>query len=736
MTPPFESRILDALASPDLPPMTSHDLFALLAEEGELEAEFSAAVEDMLARGCVVLTKKQKLVTPEAAGYLRGIFHATGRGYVFVTPNGCEERERDFFIPERDTRFAMDGDEVLMAPAVAAPKKKHAKHAKKRYPTPPQPTHRNEGKILLITCHATSRFVGSMTQIQPPVGAKGRKSRPLFFALPDDAKLADTAVYIPNSMRSGAGEGDKVLVEITRYATDREPAAGKVLRLFGKSDSREANYAAILHENGIHEQFPAEVVEEAARVAEQPTPPEGRLDLRDRLIFTADSADAKDLDDAISLERRGDGWLLGVHIADVSHYVTADSNIDFEAMKRGTSVYFADKVVPMLPPSLSNGVCSLNADLDRYALSALITLDGDGEILDCNLQNSIIRSKIRGVYAELNDLIARREHSPYRDKYAPLMDGTLDDILTLFACLEEKSRRRGALELDSADTEILLDEGGDPIDIRARERGIFERVIEQFMLCANEAVALRLKERNLPCVYRIHETPNDEKVQTFAAFASHLGLDIRPLKAKNLTPCAFDSVLQQAREKGCEKVVSNMLLRSLMKARYSSEHAPHFGLGVSCYAHFTSPIRRYPDLSVHRIIKASLAGKIGARQLKDLSDFAGKSAVLSSENELRTLNAERAIDDLYKALYMRKFIGEEFDGVIDSVTAFGFFVALDNTCEGLVHISSLVGRFEYDERSMSLIGGKCRYTLGQRVRVKILASDPITRKVTMELANR
>ncbi|MBQ4574999.1 MAG: ribonuclease R [Clostridia bacterium] len=730
----IKSRIIASLTDPSLPPMTSHDLFALLAEEGELEAEFSAVIEEMIDGGEVVLTKKQKLITPEEAGYIRGIFRSTSRGYGFVTPDGYEEREHDFFIPEREVNFAMDGDEVLMAPTSEPPKKKDRRHGKRDRRPISQPSHRDEGRILLITKHAVEEFIGTMEQVNPSPNARGKKSRPVWFAIPDDTRLADVAVQIPNSKRGGAGEGDKVLVRILRYEDEHEMASGKVLRFFGKSESREANYAAILHENGIFERFPDEVIEEADRVSEEPLSPEGRFDLRDRLIFTADSADAKDLDDAISLERQEGGWLLGVHIADVSHYVTAGSHTDSEAMKRGTSVYFTDKVVPMLPRSLSNGACSLNGGVDRYALSALISLDEKGEIIGCSLHNSIIHSKIRGVYAELNDIIENRNASPFADKYAPLMDGVLDDILRLFAILEEKGRSRGVLELESDEAKIILDEKGEPVDIQKRERGIFERVIEQFMLCANEAVALWLRDRAMPCIYRIHETPVEEKVQTFASFAANMGLDIRPLKAKKLTPVCFASVMDQARERGIEGVVSGMMLRSLMKARYSEIHAPHFGLGIEYYAHFTSPIRRYPDLSVHRIVKEVLAGRTGARNVKKLASFAQKSAKLSSENELRTLTAERAIDDLYKAIYMSRFIGEEFEGVIDSVTGFGFFVTLPNTCEGLVRITSLDGYFEYDERHMSLTCGRMRYTLGQRVRVRIVAADAVTRKVEMELA--
>ncbi len=733
MNKQIKTRILAALTDRALPPMTAHDLFALLACEGELEAEFSAAVDELLLDGEVVLTKKQKLITPEEAGYIRGIFRSTSRGYGFVTPEGMEERERDFFIPEREVNFAMDGDEVLMAPITELPKKKDKRHGKKDRRSIPAPSHRDEGRVVLITKHAVEEFVGSMEQVNPSPGARGKKSRPVWFAIPDDPKLADVAVQIPNSKLNGAGEGDKVLVRIMRYADEGEMASGKVLRNFGKSESRTANYAAILHENGIFEHFPDEVVEEAERASKEELTLEGRLDLREWLIFTADSADAKDLDDAISLERQEEGWLLGVHIADVSHYVAAGSHTDCEAMKRGTSVYFTDKVVPMLPKSLSNGACSLNGGVDRYALSALITLDQKGGITGCSLHNSIIHSKVRGVYAELNDIIEQGDRSPYRDKYAPLMNGTLDEILKLYGILEEKGRGRGALELESEEAKILLDDAGEPVDIQKRERGIFERVIEQFMLCANEAVALWLCEREMPCVYRIHETPNEEKVQTFASFAANLGLDIRPLKAKTLTPGCFAAIMDQARERGIEGVVSGMMLRSLMKARYSEVHAPHFGLGIDYYAHFTSPIRRYPDLSVHRIIKEVLAGRTSAKNVKKLASFAQKSAKLSSENELRALTAERAIDDLYKAIYMSRFIGEEFEGVIDSVTSFGFFVTLANTCEGLVRISSLDGYFEYDERSMSLICGRVRYTLGQRVKVRIVAADAVTRKVEMEL---
>ena len=521
-------------------------------------------------------------------------------------------------------------------------------------------------------------------------------------------------------------------VEITGYPDGDGPAWGKIIEIFGEADTFGAAYSAILYDNDIIIEFPADVEEEARRISARPVTAEGRLDLRGKNIFTIDSISARDLDDAISIEREGDGYILGVHIADVAEYVKMHSIIDNEAYARGTSVYFPDRVAPMLPKALSNGCCSLNAGEDKYALSAFIRIGADGTIGETELAESVISTVVRGVYTEMNDLCEKGENSEFYAKYSRLYPDDFPSMIELYRILEEKSKDRGALELESDEAEIILDGDGSVIDIRRADRGITERMIEQFMLAANEGVANWLFWQSMPCVYRVHDEPNPEKINTFSVFAHNLGLDITPLRAKTLHPKSLSTVLNQARENGVAGVASNVLLRALSKARYDAVCSPHFGLAIEKYCHFTSPIRRYPTFR-HRIVKTILHGEADADNVSELEDFAFDSAEASSENELRALNAERAVDALYRCEYMSRHIGETFDGVISSVMRFGFFVELDNTCEGLVPVATLDGYFEYNERTMSLHCGRRRFTLGQRVRVEIESVNMTESKISMRL---
>ncbi len=529
-----------------------------------------------------------------------------------------------------------------------------------------------------------------------------------------------------------AHDGELCLVSLTKLPTRTSPALARVERIFGSADSKSANYEAILSSYGIETTFPLCVEQEAEKASLAPLSVGMRTDLRDELIFTIDGSDAKDLDDAVSLRRTEDGFLLGVHIADVSHYVTEGSETDREAMKRGTSVYFTDKVVPMLPRSLSNGACSLGAGEDKYALSCFIFFDNEGNACFSKIEKSIIKSLVRGVYSEVNDLYAHGTDSEFYDKYEEVYK-VLSDMRELYLLRERIAAERGYVELETAEAYFLLDSDGMPTDVVKRTRGIAERLIEQFMLAANEAVARYMSAHELPCVYRVHDVPDDEKLSEFVNFAYNRGIDVTPLASSPLTAIAYSKVLEDAKSKGLAEIVSDAMLRSFMKARYSDVRADHFGLALSYYAHFTSPIRRYPDLSVHRILSRHLAGekiRSGDRT------FARLSALRSSENELRALGAERAICDLYKTIYMKRFEGEEFDAVICSVRRFGFFCTLDNTCEGLVPVSSLSGYYTYNEAMSTLVSRDRSFDVGERVRIKVKYADTVRRKVEFEFIEK
>lgn len=706
--------VLRLISSEGYIPMSMRDMTEVLTlEPGEYDL-FAETIEQLERTGELALTKKGKIMRVEGSGRINCVYRATTRGFGFASPeNGGE----DIFIPPERSLGAIDRDRVQIV---------LTGHGE-----------RPEGEVVRILEHAVTEIVGSFRVIveHPHLPKKSRglprpKPTERFSVRPDDRKLT-FRVKIPCSMRGGAKDGDKVLVRLTKYPSaglrcGDDEAVGKVLRVFGESDSMAANYDSILFENGIRTRFPENVIAEAERAASEPITPEGRLDLRDRIIFTIDGPDAKDFDDAISVEPTDEGWILGVHIADVSHYVKPNSELDREAFERGMSVYFAERVVPMLPEELSNGACSLNRDSDKYTLSAFMKLDREGRILETSLHRAIISSKVRGVYPELNDVIEHGVESEFYEKYAFLFPDTLPELLKLYDVLKRKSESRGALELETSESGFIIDENGMPAGIVRRDRGISERMIEQFMLCANEGVANYLHDLGMPCVYRVHEEPLPEKVQTFALFAHNLGLDIKPLRRRKLLPGCYREIYEEACEKGVSGVLTVMMLRSLAKARYSAEEGAHFGLGCRLYCHFTSPIRRYPDLAVHRMIGAVLDGETDVDRL---ASFAASAARQSSENELRTVNAEREIEDLYKTVYLSGHIGESFDGVISSVTSFGFFVELENTCEGLVPINTLDGFFEFDERAMALYYGKVSYKLGDRVRVRVEKCDIVTRRV-------
>ena len=470
----------------------------------------------------------------------------------------------------------------------------------------------------------------------------------------------------------------------------------------------------------------------AEEVSHEPLSEDGREDLRSETVFTIDGASAKDLDDAVSLRRLpGGGWRLGVHIADVSHYVRERTALDRCAMQRGTSVYFTDKVVPMLPEALSNGACSLNADEDKYALSAFITLDKDGNIVGLRLAQSIIRSKVRGVYSEVNELLSGNANAEIKKKYSKVYP-TLLKMAELYECLYEKNKNRGSIDFDADEAVILLDSEGNPVSIEKRCRGLSERIIEQFMLTANEAVATYLSNNAIPCVYRVHEAPPPEAFSDFCGYLESLGFDTRELRRSEPDAKRLSDLLALAEERGVGEAVSYTMLRSMAKAKYSDVKSPHFGLGIENYCHFTSPIRRLSDLATHRIIKKVLFEN---KSPKLYSSYARRAAVAATEGELRAVNAERKIDDLYKVIYMSEREGECFEGRITSITSFGLFCMLDNTCEGLVPISSLPGVFTFDERNLTMRSRDLTFHIADRVNLRLEEANITRGKLRFSLVD-
>ncbi len=635
-----------------------------------------------------------------------GEFRSTRYGYGFVSVEGMSE---DIFIPASKTGRAFNGDRVRVSYISSFDGK-------------------TEGEILEVLEYFDCTVIGTLCSHTAGRNAHrhGRmRGATRYFVIPDSSKIGDIDVVPPPD----AVDGDKVEVKLDRRS--RNGLRGEIIENFGPAESREANYLAILSENGIKTEFEPEALSLAKRLAQTPVSLDGRSDLTDKIIFTIDGADAKDLDDAISLDiaKNGD-FILGVHIADVSEYVTPKTALDRAAMRRGTSVYFTDKVVPMLPRALSNGACSLNAGEKKYALSASLRISRDGKILSTRIEKSVIVSRVRGVYSEVNDLFENGERSEFFEKYSGVYN-SLCEMRELYRILLARSNERGAMELDRAEARIILDSSGEPFDIVKRERGESERLIEQFMLAANEGVATLMTEKGLPCVYRVHEPPVTEKLHDFLTFAHNSGFDLSGI-GKNITGKDFQRILQKAREEGKGEAVSYIMLRTMAKAKYSYKCEGHFGLGIERYCHFTSPIRRLSDLATHRMIKATL---LSGDTPSKYTGYARRAAAAASETELRAMSAERAIDDLYKCIYMERFVGKEFDASITMITSFGIFAELDNTCEGLILLSELGEGFVYDEKNLSLYSGSKKYSLADRVRVRVVSTDISTRRVRFTLVN-
>ena len=634
---------------------------------------------------------------------VNGIFSSSKSGFGFVS---LEDGGRDIFIPADKTLGAFHGDYVEV---IYHKFRNHLGEEK------------TEGRVTKILQFGKKSIIGTVTE---EWARHGRRTYRYAVLLPDDGRLSIRPVIVDTA---GANIGDKVEAIIIRDGTSHPEC--RVERVFGDTETKEANYEAILAECEIISEFSSEEIDEAERLAKEPLTDEGRVRRDKKFILTIDGEGAKDLDDAVSLRKLADGWRLGVHIADVSHYVRERTPLDRCVMARGTSVYFTDKVVPMLPEALSNGTCSLNVGEDKYALSAIINLDSDGVIRSVKIEESVIQSKLRGVYSEVNALLCGNASAEIRKKYEKALP-TLRKMEELYHILKEKSQKRGYIDFDAAEAEIILNKNGEPVDIVKRERGVAERMIEQFMLVANEAVATYLFEKQIPCVYRIHEAPPPEKFAEFLTYIYNLGLKTRIDKEKP-TPISLANLLCEAEEKGVLAPVSYSMLRAMSKAKYSAERSEHFGLGLYSYCHFTSPIRRLSDLATHRIIKRVI---IGGKRAESYSSYARRAAAAATEGELRAISAERRIENLYKVIYMSEHIGKTFDATVSSITSFGMFCELDNTCEGLVPISEMPGMFMFDENNVTLRSRDTTYRLADRVRIVVEEADIVRGKLRFSIA--
>lgn len=662
----------------------------------------------------VIFTKKGKIRLPNKEVLISGIFRANERGFGFVT---IDAEEDDIYIAKENTNYAMDGDEVSVDVLHPGDTDKGA-----------------EGNVVAIQKRAITQIVGEFTAYTE---AEIEETDLYGFVIPKDKKSSSFRVYIAATGIKPV-DGSVVIATITHYpekgyATSLEGIVSKVV---GHKNDPGMDILSIVVAHGIPTEFPDEVMQAADQVPDSIAETDliGRQDLRDQQIVTIDGADAKDLDDAVAVRKLTNGnYHLGVHIADVSYYVTEGSELDQEAYDRGTSVYLTDRVVPMIPQRLSNGICSLNPQVPRLTMSCEMEISPQGKIIKHQIFPSVIQTTARMTYTAVNQILAGQDQNILAE-YQELI-AMFKEMQDLHQILEAMRERRGAITFEDREAKVLVDEEGHPEAIELRTRGVAERMIESFMLAANETVAKHYSDLQDPFIYRIHEQPKEEKMQRFFDFAAALGMIIKGNKT-DITPKALQNVLEQIKGKPEELVINTMMLRSMQQARYSEDNYGHYGLAAEYYTHFTSPIRRYPDLIVHRLIRSY--AEHGQSVKEKWEQLLPEIADHSSQRERRAVEAERDVNALKKAEYMADHVGEEFDGVISSVAKFGLFVELPNTIEGMIHITQLKGDYyHFLENHLALVGERTGQTfkIGQQVTIRVLKADPETREIDFELVS-
>ena len=648
-------------------------------------------LDELEEDGYIVRTKKGRVMSPNQMGLFVGKFVSHRKGYGFVESD--EEFTQDLFIPANDINGALHNDRV-MAEVV----------------TPATEDRRAEGKVIKIIKREVTRVVGLF-----------QENKSFGFVVADDKKF-NQDIFIPKRFFSGAKNDDKVVCEITVWPQENRKPEGKIIEVLGKKGERGVEIESIIRAHGLPEEFPKKVIDEANHVAEQDLDDEiaRRKDLRDLNIFTIDGEDAKDLDDAISIEELPNGnYKLGVHIADVTHYVKEKSKLDKEALKRATSVYLVDKVIPMLPKQLSNGVCSLNPFEDKLTLSCFMEIDEHGKVINSEIVETVINSKARMTYTEVSDILEKDD-----DKLKKTFANMVDDFVKaekLARILMERRRKRGAIDFDFPEAKIILNSDGEVVDIKHYERRISNKMIEEFMLVANETVAEHFYWLQLPFVYRIHETPSAEKMEDLKKFIATFGYTIKG-DLENVHPKEIQSIVEKIKGTKEEESISTIALRSMKQAKYSPQCVGHFGLAAQYYCHFTSPIRRYPDLQIHRIIKEQLNNKINSKRQEQLAHIVEYASTQSSERERAAELAERDVHDFYKACYMADKVGQEFEGTVSSVTSFGMFIELENTVEGLIRLANMRDDYYiYDQETYTIMGERTHKTfkIGDSVRIQV-----------------
>lgn len=680
-----------------------HDMLHIntVEEAKKLSDELRKLTDEVV----VYHSNKDKYMMLEKSHLRKGVMRTNKKGFGFVE---VENMDDDIYVAQDNMNGAIHDDIVLVEI------------------TSKMNLDRLEGRVLKVIKRQVQRYIGEIT-----FDAKGKGHIKL-----DDNKIK-LNIEIPKDKTLNAVDGHKVVVELVKKLNNNLKYEGKVVEIIGHKNDPGVDILSIIYKYNINTVFPDDVKEEVANINMEVLPEEyhGRRDLRDQMIFTIDGDDTKDIDDAISIEKFANGhYKLGVHIADVSYYVKEGSPLDNEAMERGTSVYLVDRVIPMLPHELSNGICSLNPNVDRLAISCVMEFDSTGKQLDYEIFPSVIKSRIQMTYKKVNSIL---EKNVVPEGYEPYAD-TLREMSELATILRKAKVRRGYINFDIDEAKILVDENCKPTEITVRERGVGENLIEDFMIAANECVATHIYFMNLPFIYRVHEVPKEEKIRSFLGFVSNLGYSI-PGDIKDTKPTTMQRILKLLEDKPEYKILSSLLLRCMQKAVYKPVNLGHYGLASTCYTHFTSPIRRYPDTTVHRLLRTYLfENKIDNATIRKWEEKLVYVADHSSDRERASVDCEREVEDMKMAEYMESHIGEEFDGMISSVTSFGMFVELDNLVEGLVPLRDMPDFFVYDEERMTLTGEKShvKYTIGERVRVKVVRASKEDKTIDFEIVKK
>ncbi len=699
--------ILELMSDTTYVPMKFKELVVVLNVKKEDRPLLDIVLSELITEGKITLTKRGKYMLPQEE-YIQGLFISNERGFGFVEVEGQDD---DYFIPEGNVNGAFHHDMVLITVEAG------------------QSGRRKEGKVVKILSHEITEVVGLF-----------QKNKGFGYVLPDNQKISSD-IYVAEKDMKGAVTGHKVVVRLKDYGSKGRKPEGEIIEILGHKNDPGVDILSVIKKYDIPEQFPEAVMEQVERIPDRVLESElnlsedGRMDLRDLLTVTIDGEDAKDLDDAITLTKEDGYYKLGVHIADVSHYVKENSALDKEAVRRGTSVYLVDRVIPMLPHKLSNGICSLNQGEDRLALSCLMTIDEKGKIVNYQIAETLINVDHRMNYTEVNQVVSFDNPeviAKYQD--AAEMFYLMSELSDL---LRERRFSRGSVDFDLPECKIKLDDQGRPIEIVPYDRNKATRIIEDFMLAANETVAECFYWLKIPFVYRNHEKPDEQRMDQLTQFIENFGYSVK--KSDNLVhPKELQKLLTQIEGTPQEAMISRVTLRSMKRAEYTPQCIGHYGLAATYYCHFTSPIRRYPDLQIHRIIKTWLHNRMDDKQVRHYNSILPEVTKNCSAYERRADEAERDTEKMKKAEYMRSFIGEEYDGVISSVTGFGIYVELENTVEGLVHVSNMMDdHYVFDEATYSMTGERTRktYKLGQQIRIRVEGADKMTGNVDFSIVN-